>query len=74
MYKVNRTVQITSEEKVAKKMAMLLADLTLDLEKVGYYLAHANSYLWYARATEVLEAAVYNREVEQLNKWGEYKS
>jgi len=74
MYKINRTVQITSEEKVAKKMALLLSDLTLDLDKVGYHLAHSNPYLWYARSIEVLEAALYNREVEQLNKWGEYKS
>jgi hypothetical protein len=74
MYKINRTVPITSEEKVAKKMAMLLTDLTLDLDKVGYYLAHANPYLWYARSVEVLEAAVYNREVQKLNKWGEYEN
>jgi hypothetical protein len=73
MYKINRTVQVTSEEKVAKKLAMLLSDLTLDLEKVGFYLAHAVPYLWYARSVEVLEAAVYNKEVTELNKWGEYK-
>jgi hypothetical protein len=30
-------------------------------------------YLWYARSVEVLEAAVYNKEVTELNKWGEYK-
>ena len=74
MYKINRTIQVTSEEKVAKKMALLLSDLTLDLDKVGYHLAHSNPYLWYARSIEVLEAALYNKEVEQLNKWGEYKS
>jgi len=74
MYKINRTVPITSEEKVAKKMAMLLTDLTLDLDKVGYHLAHSNPYLWYVRAAEVLEAAVYNREVQKLNKWGEYEN
>jgi hypothetical protein len=73
MYKINRTIAITSEEKVAKKMAMLLCDLTLDLEKVGYHIAHSNSHMWYARLVEVLEASVYNKEVSQLNKWGEYK-
>jgi hypothetical protein len=74
MYKINRTVGITSEEKVAKKMAMLLTDLTLDLDKVGYHLAHSNPYLWYARAMEVLESAVYNKEVQKLNRWGEYEN
>jgi len=62
MYKISRAVTITNEEKVAKKMAMLLADLTLDLDVVGYHLVHSNSYLW----------SVYNREVAKLDKYGEY--
>jgi len=74
MYRINRTVHVTSEEKVAKKMAMLLADLTLDLDRVGYHLAHSNSHLWYARLLEVLEAARYNREEQKLDKYGEYQN
>jgi len=62
----------TQEEKVAKKVAHLLSDLTLDLDKIGYHLAFSCSYLWYARALEVLEAAQFNKEVVEMNKWGEY--
>ncbi len=72
MYRIKRTEVITNEEKVARKIAGLLSDLTLDLDKVGYHLAHSCSYLWYARSLEVLEAAQYNKEVVELNKWGEY--
>lgn len=74
MYRINRTVHVTSEEKVAKKMAMLLTDLTLDLDRVGYHLAHSNPHLWYARSLEVLEAARYNREEQKLDKYGEYQN
>ena len=72
MYKISRAVTITNEEKVAKKMAMLLADLTLDLDMVGYHIIYSNSYLWSARAIEVLRAALYNKEVAKLDKYGEY--
>jgi hypothetical protein len=72
MYRIKRTEIITNEEKVATKIANLLSDLTLDLDKIGYHLAHSCSYLWYARALEVLEAAQYNKEVVELNRYGEY--
>ena len=72
MYRLKRTEVITNEEKVAKKIAHLLSDLTLDLDRIGYHLAHSCSYLWYARALEVLEAAQYNKEVVELNRYGEY--
>ena len=72
MDRIKRTEVITNEEKVAKKIAGLLSDLTLDLDKIGYHLAHSCSYLWYARALEVLEAAQFNKEVVEMNRWGEY--
>ena len=72
MYRIKRREVITNEEKVAKKIAGMLTDLTLDLDKVGYHLAFSCSYLWYARALEVLEAAQYNKEVVEMNQWGEY--
>jgi dTDP-4-dehydrorhamnose reductase len=72
MYRIKRHEVITNEEKVARKIANLLTDLTIDLDKVGYHLAHSCSYLWYARAMEVLEAAQYNKEVAEINRWGEY--
>jgi hypothetical protein len=72
MYRISRREVITNEEKVARKIAGLLSDLTLDLDRVGYHLAHSCSYLWYARALEVLEAAQFNKEVVEMNRWGEY--
>lgn len=72
MYRIKRTDITTNEEKVAKKIAHLLSDLTLDLDRIGYHLAFSCSYLWYARSLEVLEAAQYNKEVVEMNKWGEY--
>ena len=72
MYRIKRREVITNEEKVAKKIAGMLTDLTLDLDKVGYHLAFSCSYLWYARALEVLESAQYNKEVVEMNQWGEY--
>lgn len=72
MYRIKRREVATNEEKVARKIASCLTDLTLDLDKVGYHLAHSCSHLWYSRALEVLEAAQYNKEVAELNKWGEY--
>ena len=72
MYRIKRHEVITNEEKVARKIAGLLSDLTLDLDRVGHHLAFSCSYLWYARAMEVLEAAQYNKEVAEINRWGEY--
>ena len=72
MYRISRVSTITNEEKVAKKIAGLLTDLTLDLDKVGHHLAFSTSYLWYTRVLEVFEAAKFNKEVVKLNKYGEY--
>jgi hypothetical protein len=72
VYRISRAVTITNEEKVAKKIAVLLTDLTLDLDRVGHHLAFSNPYLWYVRSLEVLEAAKFNKEVVELNKYGEY--
>lgn len=72
MRRLPRQELLTNEEKVAKKIANLLTDLTLDLDRVGYHLAFSNPYLWYARSLEVLEAAQYNKEVVELNRYGEY--
>lgn len=72
MYRIRDAEVLTNEEKVAKKIANLLSDLTLDLDRIGYHLAYSCSYLWYARALEVLESAQYNKEVVELNRYGEY--
>lgn len=72
MYRIRDAEVLTNEEKVAKKIANLLSDLTLDLDRIGYHLAFSCSYLWYARALEVLESAQYNKDVVALNRCGEY--
>ena len=54
---ISRRVIITKEEKIANKIGQLLTDFTVDIEKVGYYMYHANPYLLYRRSMEVLESA-----------------
>ena len=66
MYKINRAVTKSNEEKVAEKIGVLLSDFHLDLEKVGVYMSKALPYLVYRRALEVLESAEFQLDlVEQ---------
>lgn len=59
MYRVSRSSVKTKEEKVAERIGVLLSDFSLDLEKVGYYLAKATPYTIFRRATEVLASAEF---------------
>ena len=68
MYRINRTKQVTKEEKVAVAIGKLLSDFYLDLEKVGYYLARATPYLIYRRSLEVLESAQFQQDQVEQNK------
>lgn len=68
MYRINRSNTITNEEKVAKKIANLMADFTLDLEKVGYHLARSNPHLLFCRSIEVLEAAQFQLDTVEQNR------
>jgi len=70
MYRISKTVQITKEEKIAQKIAKELSDFTIDLEKVGYYLAKATPYLIYRRALEVLESAQFQLDTVEQNRIG----
>jgi hypothetical protein len=72
MYRVNRNLAPTKEEKVAKKISDIVSDFSLDIEAVGYYLATSVPYITYARAVEVLEAARYNKDVAEYYKQGGY--
>lgn len=72
MYRINRNTTPTKEEKTAQKISTIMADFSLDLEAVGYYLATAIPYVTYSRALEVLEAARYNKEVAEYYKQGGY--
>lgn len=68
MYRINRSVHHTKEEKVAVSIGKLLSDFYLDLEKVGYYLHKATPYLVYRRALEVLESAQFQENTTEQNK------
>jgi len=70
MYRIQRKPEITKEEKVAVKIGNLLTDFTLDLEKVGYYVARATPYLIYRRSLEVLESAQFQQDTVEQNRLG----
>lgn len=70
MYRINRRITATSEEKAAKKIAAVLADFTLDLEKVGYHIARSNPYILFRRSTEVLEAAKFQEDIVEQQRIG----
>ena len=61
MYRISKSTIKTKEEKVAERMGVLLSDFSLDLEKVGYYLAKATPYVIFRRATEVLSSAEFQQ-------------
>jgi hypothetical protein len=60
---------ITKEEKVAKTILEKLADLTLDLEMVGYYLAWNVRGVLYNRFTIISETAEEERERQNDRKY-----
>ena len=53
---------ITKEEKLAKIILDKLADITLDLEMVGYYIAYNVRGVLYNRFTVISETAEEERE------------
>jgi len=72
MYRINRRLGMTSEERAARKIGVILSDFGLDLEAVGYHLAHSNPYVVYSRAIEVLDSARYNKDVAEYYQQGGY--
>lgn len=63
MRRVSRTELKTKEAKVAERISVLLSDLNLDLEKIGYYIARDTPYLIFNRAIEVLESAQFQKPI-----------
>jgi hypothetical protein len=63
VYRINRTRIKTKEEKLAERMTTLMSDFTLDLEKVGYYLAKTMPYVIFCRSLEVLESAQFQKPI-----------
>lgn len=54
--------KLTEEEKTAKRLETVLADLRVDLEMVGRYLARTGSTLVYNRLITVAESAQFEKE------------
>lgn len=63
MYKISRSKIKTKEEKVAERISVLLSDFSLDLEKIGYYIARNTPYVIFSRAIEVLESAQFQQPI-----------
>lgn len=72
MYRIRRSEYVTKEEKVAKNIATLVSDFSLNLEAVGYYLSRAVPHITYLRSIEILESARYNKEVSEYYQQGDY--
>lgn len=52
----------TEEEKVARQIGKVLADLTLDIEQIGKYLATNVPSVSYNRLIVIAESAEYEKE------------
>jgi len=52
----------TEEEKIAKQLANIVNDLTVDLDQVGVYLARNSRNVSITRLNEVIESANYEKE------------
>lgn len=73
LYRLRQSTIKTKEEKVAERIGTLLSDLTLDLEKVGYYIARNLPYLVFARSLEVLESAEFQKPIiDEIRENGYY--
>jgi len=72
MYRINRSNIKTKEEKVAERISTLLSDFTLDLEKIGYYLARTAPYVIFSRSIEVLESAQFQQPIIDEVRSGMY--
>lgn len=53
---------ITPEERVAKRIKVIVEDLDLDLEQTGVMLARVLPHLTYTRLVSMIEAAVEEKE------------
>lgn len=58
---MTRTKVRTEEEKVAKQLAKIVNDLTLDLDQIGMYLARNARSVSFRRLQEIIEAAEFEK-------------
>jgi hypothetical protein len=54
--------RITEEEKIANKMGNIIADLRVDLELVGEYMAKSQPHVVYNRLQVIAESAKETKE------------
>ena len=54
----------TKEQKVADKLAVLVNDVTLDLDEIGRALVDQNATISYNRLVLIVEAAIQEKENE----------
>lgn len=59
---MSRKLGMTDEEKVALKIAGIISDLRLDLDRVGIYLARLKPSIPYRRLQIIAESAEQERE------------
>lgn len=52
----------TEEEKVAKQLAQLISNVSLDLDEVGKHLATSNPNIYYRRLQIIAESAEEEKE------------
>jgi len=57
--------RITKSERIANKLAEIVNDVSLDLDKVGYYLAEQPN-ISYNRLILIAEAAVEQKEAQDV--------
>lgn len=72
MRRINTNNINTKEEKVASKIVTLLSDLTLDIEKIGFYMAINAPHIHYRRFIEVAESSEFQYTGGKLNSGGYY--
>jgi hypothetical protein len=60
--------QLTEEEKVAKKLAVVVSDLRLDIELIGQYLAEITPYVAYNRLQVIAESAKHHKEEKYVRE------
>jgi hypothetical protein len=62
--------QITNEEKAVGIIAKLIANLEIDIEMIGRYLAHNVSRVVYNRFITIAESAEYEKERMEKGIYG----
>lgn len=63
------TRRMSKEEKVAQKLAETVADITLDIHLVGFYLGHFADYSVYDRLMLIAHDAQIEKELQDDRRY-----